>query len=199
MPEILDKIKKAEVIIYATPLYNFNMSSDMKIMMEKMLPLAEPFLEKNKELTTHPMRDKNTHQKWVVVSACGFPEIETFRALDMCFEQNARLSGAEIIGKIYRPASEALKGGAPGFEKYLKNCHSAGREIVEHGRITEKTQRSLYKVWIMPKFILRFMANRFWKRQMKNDQPKSQKFGMRRFADSIAKILTSDKSISNNL
>ena len=93
------------------------MSSHMKIMIERTLPLFEPFLIKDKELTTYPVRNKNKKTKWVIISVCGFPEIEHFQSIDLCFEQNARAHGAEIIGKIYRPASEVLKGGAPLFNK----------------------------------------------------------------------------------
>lgn len=167
MPEILKKIEEADIIVYATPLYHFNMSSSMKVMIEKTLPLLEPFLIKDNELTTHPKRNKNIQQKWVIVSVCGFPEIEHFQALDLCFEQNARAHGAKIIGKIYRPSSEPLRSGAPLFKTYLKNCYLAGKEIIKCGYVQEKTQQELYKDFIMPKFLFRFMANRFWKKQMK--------------------------------
>jgi len=167
MPEILNKIRAADIIVYATPLYHFNMSSDMKIMIEKTLPLLEPFLIKDKELTTHHKRDRDKEDKWVIISVCGFPEIEHFQALDLCFKQNARAHEAKIIGKIYRPSSEALKASAPVFKTYLKNCYLAGKEVVENGKITNKTQQKLYKDFVMPKFLLRFIANRFWKKQMK--------------------------------
>lgn len=167
MPEILQKMENADIVVFATPLYHFNMSSDMKIMMEKTLPLLEPFLIKDKKLTTHPKRNKEKVDKWVIISVCGFPEIDHFQALDLCFEQNARAHKAKIIGKIYRPSSEALKAGAPVFGSYLKNCYLAGKEVVENGKIHEETQQKLYKDFVMPKFLFRFVANRLWQKQMK--------------------------------
>lgn len=118
------------------------------------------------KLTKHPHRDKNKKEKWIIISVCGFPEIEHFQALDLCFEQNARAYSAEIIGKIYRPSSEALKAGAPLFKKYLTNCYLAGKEAVELGKVGEKIQRELYKDFIMPKFLFRFIGNRFWEKQI---------------------------------
>lgn len=167
MPKILEKIENADLIIYATPLYHFNMSSDMKIMIERTLPLMEPYLIKDKDITTHPRRNKNKQDKWVIISVCGFPEIEHFQALDLCFEQNARAHKSEIVGKIYRPSSEALKSGAPLFKTYLRNCYLAGKEVMENGKIDEETQKNLYKDFVMPKFLYRSMANRFWKKQIK--------------------------------
>ncbi|MFH1188260.1 MAG: flavodoxin family protein [bacterium] len=166
MPEILRKMEEADIVVYATPLYHFNMASDMKIMIEKTLPISEPYLIRDKEITTHPRRNKVKQDKWVIVSVCGFPEIEHFQALDLCFEQNARAHKAKIVGKIYRPGSEALKTGAPLFKKYLANCYLAGKEVVGSGEISETVQQELYKDFVMPKFLFRFMANRFWKKHM---------------------------------
>lgn len=167
MPKILEEMEKADIIVFATPLYHFGMSSDMKIMMEKTLPLLEPWLIKNEKITTHPRRNKNKKDKWVIISVCGFPEIEHFQSLDLNFEQIARAYKAKIIGKIYRPSSEALKQGAPVFKSYLKNCYLAGKEVVANEKITDETQKKLYKDFVMPKFLFRFMANIFWKKQMK--------------------------------
>lgn len=167
MPEILEKMEKADIVVFATPLYHFSMTSDMKIIMEKTLPLLEPYLIKDKELTTHPRRNKEKQDKWVIISVCGFPEIDHFQSLDLNFEQIARAYKAKIIGKIYRPSSEALKSGAPVFNSYLKNCYLAGKEVIENGEVKKETQKKLYKDFIMPKFLFRFVANIFWKRQMK--------------------------------
>lgn len=167
MPEILEKIEEADIIIFATPLYHFTITSGMKIMIEKTLPLIEPFFVKDGELTTHPRRNKEKQQKWVIISVCGFPEIEHFQAIDLWFEQNARAHGAKVVGKIYRTSSEAMKAGITLFKDYLDNCYLAGREIIENGQIQEDTQRKLYKDYIMPKFLIRFMTNKFWEKELK--------------------------------
>lgn len=169
MPDLLEKIKNADFIVFATPLYIFNMTSDMKIFMERMLPLLNPHFIKSGNLTTHLKRFKEMDGKWVIISVCGFPEIEHFQALDLCFEQTAKSYGTEIVGKIYRPASEMLriKSAQRLFKKYLDNCYLAGKEVVENGRINKDTQEKLYKDFIIPKFLFRFMGNRFWDKQIK--------------------------------
>lgn len=168
MPDVLNKIIKADIIVFGTPLYHVNISSSMKILLERTLPLSKPFLVKNKKSTNHPRRFKEYHARWVIISVCGFPEIEHFQALDMSFQQLAKLDNTEIIGKIYRPSSEMLrnKSAQKMFKKYLDNCYLAGKEVVENGKITEKTQKELYKDFVIPKFLFRFMANRFWKKSM---------------------------------
>jgi len=84
MPDLLEKIKKADFIVFATPLYIFNMTSGMKIFIERMImPLLDPHLIKSGNLTTHPQRFKEMNEKWIIIAVCGFPEIEHFQALDL--------------------------------------------------------------------------------------------------------------------
>lgn len=170
VPNILEKIKKADFIVFATPLYIFNMSSHMKIFIERMImPLLDPHLVKSGNLTKHPQRFKEMHDKWIIISVCGFPEIEHFQALDLCFEQMAKSGGKEIVGKIYRPSSEMLKNKSAQrlYKTYLENCYLAGQEVARNGRVSERTQKNLYNDFLIPKFLYRFMANRFWDKQIK--------------------------------
>ncbi len=170
MPKLLEKVKKADIIVFATPLYIFNMTSHMKIFMERMtMPLLDPHLVKSGNLTRHPNRFKELHEKWVIISVCGFPEIDHFQGLDLCFEQTANSGKKEIVGKIYRPSSEMLKNKSAQklYKTYLENCYLAGQEATKNGRVSESTQKKLYKEFIIPKFLYRFMANRFWDKEIK--------------------------------
>lgn len=170
MPSILKMMEESDIIVFATPIYHFGMTSDMKIMIEKTLPQLEPFLVKDKELTNHTIRNKTKKEKWVIISVCGFPEIETFQSFDLSFQQMARVYQAEIIGKIYRPSSEILtKGNTYLLKTYLKNCYSAGQETILNGKISIKTQNKLFNDYVLPKFMYRFIANRFWKKTIKNE------------------------------
>jgi len=171
--DLLEKVKKTDIIVFATPLYIFNMTSLMKIFVERMImPILDPHLIKSGNLTTHPNRFKKMHEKWVIISVCGFPEIEHFQALDLCFEQTAKSGGKEIVGKIYRPSSEMLKNKSAQmlYKTYLENCYLAGKEVVKNGKVSKDTQEKLYTDFIIPKFLFRFMANRFWDKHIKKVQ-----------------------------
>jgi len=52
-------------------------------------------------------------------------------------------------------------------KKYLDNCYLTGKEVVENGRISKDMQEKLYEDFIIPKFLFRFMANRFWDKRIK--------------------------------
>ena len=53
------------------------------------------------------------------------------------------------------------------FKKYLNNCYIAGKEVAEIGKVSKDTQEELYKDFIIPKFLFKFMGNRFWDKQIK--------------------------------
>ena len=168
MDKILPKMVAADIIVFATPLYHFTMSSSMKTFIERTLPLGQPFLRKKGHLTEHPMRYPECNAKWVVVSVAGFPEIDHFEALDRTFEMIAKNYHTGIAGRIYRPMSGMLyEANHRRFMKdYLDTCYRAGQEVVGKGKIGIITQKKLLKAFIIPKFIYRWAANRKWKREI---------------------------------
>ncbi|HKL86675.1 MAG TPA: flavodoxin family protein, partial [Treponemataceae bacterium] len=62
MKEILSLIIKADLVIWSFPLYYFSMPSKLKALMDRMLPLNLPFIEKDPEGgATHPSRYDLSH------------------------------------------------------------------------------------------------------------------------------------------
>ena len=144
MPELLEKVRNCDVIVYATPLYNYSMTSYMKIFQERSLPLLDPHFVKDGEVYHHPQRYPNNRKK-VLVSTCGFPEISHFDALRLMFRKQ---SGAPTIGELLVPAAEmSLK---QGFMKerarpILDAAYRAGTEIVREGKISPETEAQVQK------------------------------------------------------
>src|SRR5512144_2435297 len=56
MPELLEKVRSCDIIVYATPLYNYNMTAVMKAFQERLLPLMDPHFEKVGDRYHHPQR-----------------------------------------------------------------------------------------------------------------------------------------------
>ena len=80
MPELLEKVRNCDILVYATPLYNFNMTSLLKAFQERLLPLLDPHLVKMGEIYRHPQRYE-VNRKMVLISNCGFPEVSHFDGL----------------------------------------------------------------------------------------------------------------------
>ena len=148
MDELLpQRFCKADLVVFGTPLYHYNMSGTMKVFVDRTLPQAEPWLVQHKthrHLTTHPERWPSP-RKMFLVSACGFPEYEHFDGLVRTFRQIARSMGSEYAGELLRPAAEPLsqKSMLPLFKDYLEVVERAGSELIRDGRIGEALQKEL--------------------------------------------------------
>ncbi len=146
MPELLEKVKACDILVYATPLYNFNVTALMKAFQERLLPLLDPHLIKTGESYRHPPRYK-VDRKIVLISNCGFPEISHFDGLRQVFRHIERNGGAPLIGEILMPAGELLKNeGMRGtLQGVLEAANQAGIEVVQDGRVSKETEAKIQK------------------------------------------------------
>jgi len=94
MPELLEKVKGCDILVYATPLYNYNVTALLKAFQERLLPLLDPHLIKTGETYRHPQR-YTVNRKMVLISTCGFPEVSHFDGLRQIFRHMER-NGAPL-------------------------------------------------------------------------------------------------------
>ncbi|MEM3145872.1 MAG: flavodoxin family protein, partial [Thermoproteota archaeon] len=89
MVQILPKIRRADIVVYATPLYVFTVSGLMKNFMDRLIPNVDPHIVKRGKHFIHPPRYSNGPrvQKIVLISNCGFPEPHHFSALIETFKR----------------------------------------------------------------------------------------------------------------
>ena len=171
MTAALESYKKADLIIFGTPLYHFTMSGMMKNFIDRTLPLHEPWLIPHKfvpGMTGHPERYKH-HRKALLVSPCGFPEFENFDALVYTFKFMAKMENIHYIGEILRPGGEPLSHRELQglFTNYYDLLRKAGTEIIREGRIPEETQDELRKdLFPGGKEAFYSLAEGHWTRQM---------------------------------
>lgn len=162
MPELLEKVRKCDVFVCATPLYNFNMTSLLKAFLERLLPLYDPHLVKTGETYRHPERYE-VSWKMVLVSTCGFPEISHFDALRHVFRHIERVGGVPLIGELLMPAGELLKHEAfrEKVQGVLQAAYQAGVEVLRDGRVSKQTEAQIQKPLITADEIAEW-ANLLW-------------------------------------
>ncbi|HHW62013.1 MAG TPA: flavodoxin family protein [Syntrophomonadaceae bacterium] len=140
MKEILEKYRRADLHILATPLYFWGPTALMKNFIDRSMPLSHPFFLEKDGLLTHPPRDYTPAPK-VILSVCGFPELDHFEPLSHWFHFMAGRGLGSIVAEIYRPASEFLP--APPFrqqyEEILAATRQAGIELITRGKVTKET------------------------------------------------------------
>ncbi len=81
MAGVLEKVLWADVLVLGTPLYVDGMTGTMKMVVDRFLPLVEPYVEVADGRTRHPARRGRRDSQVVLVSVSGFPEIENFDPL----------------------------------------------------------------------------------------------------------------------
>jgi putative sterol carrier protein/putative NADPH-quinone reductase len=166
MPPLLEKLKSCDVEVWATPLYHYGMTAYMKLFMERMLPLNQPYLVENEGVTSHPSRFPGQRaEKMVLISVCGFPEWDHFEALVKNFQLLSRSSRKELAGVLLRPGSESMivmewlgkKG-----QEVLQGFYRAGQELVEKGRVTEEVEEIVRQPWTKNRLGFQEQSNLFW-------------------------------------
>jgi multimeric flavodoxin WrbA len=161
--ELFDRYLAADLVVLATPLYHFNMNARLKLFIERTLPMISPMLADRGARTGHPYRYEHI-PKLAVVSVCGFPEQENFRALAL----NMRLiAGDLLVAEIYRHSSEALTAPplAPKVQEVLAAVARAGEEVVQQGSVKAETLAAVTQD-LAPRVLLLQLANEYWRQQL---------------------------------
>lgn len=170
MPALLEKVRDCEVLVYAFPLYNYNMTAMTKAFQERLLPLIDPHFVKDGDVYRHPPRFA-MDRKVVLISNCGFPEISHFDGLRHVFRHMERSSGMPIIGELLMPAGQLLQI-PPLKEKIqgvLQAARRAGSEVVREGRVSRETEAEIQKP-ILSAEELAEMANKTWDALLKTHE-----------------------------
>jgi multimeric flavodoxin WrbA/putative sterol carrier protein len=162
MPELLEKVKACDVIVYATPLYCYNVTALLKTFQERLLPLLDPHLVRKGDAYHHPKRYPG-EMKMVLVSNCGFPDISQFDALKAVFGQMERQGHGPLVGRVLMPAGELLKQDAfrTKAQPVLDGAYQAGVELARDGRVSPETE-AIIQTPIVPADDMADMANLSW-------------------------------------
>jgi len=162
MTELLEKVRSCNILVYATPLYNYNMTSLLKAFQERLLPLVDPHLVKTGEVYRHPQRYE-VNRKMVLISNCGFPEASHFDGLRHIFRHIEQSGQVPLIGELLMPAGELLKqeGLRDKVQGVLQAAYRAGVEVIRHGRVSKETEVEIQKP-LLTADEMADMANLWW-------------------------------------
>ena len=149
MTVLLDEFVAARVIVCATPLYYFSMSSTLKMFFERTFPLTMEGLTRSGR---GGLRNNIRHSKhWkgkslITIIAGALSDIEVFRPANETFELIADSLDLENGGQITRPESYMLDYPLS-KPKTLKRIEAAliqaGREAGSNGRLSTETMTAV--------------------------------------------------------
>jgi hypothetical protein len=172
---LLPKMREADVIVYATPVYSYGMTGQMKNLIDRMIVLAEPFMEVVEGRSRHIAGAGEKTHKIVLVSNCGLWGIDNFDPLVVHVKKLCQDLPMEYAGALLRPHGEALRAmldmGAP-VGDIIDAAGEAGRQLIADGKMSRSTldviSRDLLPVEVYVK-----MANEQFRRVMAKRKAKS--------------------------
>jgi multimeric flavodoxin WrbA len=142
MNAIYPKLRQADVIVFAVPVYVDGMPGPMKTLIDRLIPLIEPYVELREGHCRHTVPERHKHSKVVLVSTCGFWEMDNFNPLVMHIQAICKNACWEYTGALLRPHSSALwymlKKGMP-VQDVIEAAKKAGRDLARDGRMKEET------------------------------------------------------------
>lgn len=140
--EIFPKYRDSDLVVLATPLFHYTVNAIMKTFIERTLPIALPFFEKQDGATRHPYRHKAPPV--AVLSVAGFPEESVFDALKFY----ARfLFRDHLAAEIYRTSSEMFlhSTGSRKVSEVREALIQGGRELAQSLKISPETLKRIHK------------------------------------------------------
>jgi multimeric flavodoxin WrbA len=175
MQWLLPKMRDADVIVYATPVYSYGMTGQMKNLIDRMIVLAEPFMEVVEGRSRHIKSEGAKTCQIVLVSNCGLWGIDNFDPLIVHVKKLCQDPPMEYAGALLRPHGEALRAmldmGAP-VGDIIEAARESGRQLIADGKMSQATldiiSRNLLPVEVYVK-----MANEQFRRVMAKHKAKS--------------------------
>ena len=161
MDWIIPQYGEADIIVFATPIYNGNIIHYMQRMTERFLPTALPYQVENGDTTRHPERHKRRPQRSVIVASAGFPDHQAFNIAKALFPQSLHIT---------LPAAQLIADpeDAKHVQDFIDAVHQAGEYMVKDKKITPDLVKRL-NVEHSPemKAMIRGQANTYFDEKIK--------------------------------
>ncbi len=154
--DIMSKFLDSDIVVFATPLYVFNVSGILKAFMDRMICISNPGYEKDEDGEYQGRKSKHLKKeippKFVVIASGTRPDRSNFEVLSLLMKRVAKGFITELAAEIYATEGELLTAGVKELEPiingYKELLHKAGQEIVMNMRLSGETQKLLEKNFI---------------------------------------------------
>ncbi len=168
--KLLDpKIREADVLVLASPLYCDGVTGPMKTLMDRTVPEVRPFIEIRDGHTRHPLQENVKRSKIVLVSNCGFWELDNFDPAVAHIKAYCKNADAEFAGALLRPHGEFLKTmldmGLP-VSDVIDAAREAGRQLAREGRISQDVLNTVSRE-LLPRDLFVEKANEYFQEMLK--------------------------------
>jgi multimeric flavodoxin WrbA len=168
MAKLLPVILEADVLVCATPVYYFAMSSHLKNFFERTFPLTAEGLETSKMgILRNRLREpaKWTNKKFISITVGALRAREAYEPINQTFRLIADTLDMEVGGQLTRPESHLLpyKLSKPMTLKRVESAFlKAGHEAGTTGRLSAKTMADAELLLSPDENYFRTYSNIYW-------------------------------------
>lgn len=145
MQLLYPKLKKADILILATPVY-IPLPGEMQNIINRLCPLVKPFLETREGRTRARFHEEVEIQKILLVSTGGWWEKENFGTVVHITKELAEDASVEFAGAVLRPHAFLMKEEGELTEEgdaVLNAVRRAGYELVKEGVMSKETLKAI--------------------------------------------------------
>jgi len=142
MQMLYPKLREADIYVFGTPVYVDGISGPMKNLLDRIIPLVQPFFELRDGHCRHRVREGYKHGKMVLVSNSGFWEMDNFDPLLVHVKAFCKNAAKEFAGALLRPHGEALRPMMKlgiSLDDVFEAAREAGRQLVKNGKMSTQT------------------------------------------------------------
>jgi multimeric flavodoxin WrbA len=167
--ELLEKCRTADTLVLATPLYVDGMTAQTKTFVDRLIPLAKPEFILSEGHCRHPSAG-HVFKNFVLISNCGFHELDNFDALVMHCNRICLNMHAQYLGHLLRPHGPLLKFRdlmPESIDAVLAAATKAGTEVATTGKLSQATMDAV-SADLIPKDVYVEVVNSHWLQEMKN-------------------------------
>lgn len=157
MEKVIEAMNNADILALASPVYVDGMTGPLKNLLDRILVRSNPYqIIKDGHSRHNPSKGTKDFEKLVLISNCGFHEMDNFDAILMHAKVIAKHFHCEFAGALLRPHGPALSMLLnEKFSKKMFICSralasdvllaamKAGKELIENGKISEKTEKEI--------------------------------------------------------
>ncbi|MGD9818209.1 MAG: flavodoxin family protein [Desulfomonilaceae bacterium] len=165
--ELLQKCLWSDILVLGTPLYVDGMTAQCKTFVDRLIPLALPDFVIEEDHCRHPSR---MERKWkfLLVSNCGFYEMDNFDALVFHCKRMCQNFHADYIGHILRPHGPIMHYSdmlVTEINKVIDAVIMAGEEVAKTGSLTQSSMQAV-SAPIIPRTAYIEGVNVYWKQEL---------------------------------
>lgn len=164
MSELLPKIDLSDVLVLATPVYVDGMSSQLKTVLDRSIPLLSGKVELRDGHCRHPSRSGRNGRKIALVSVCGFAELDNFDVLVQHVKAIAKNENRNYVGAVLRPYAWAFNHADEmrlNVDDIIQAVEAAGEQLASSGTMDQDTLNTISRTVLPAEVVAKIISSQF--------------------------------------